>query len=100
MSHLVAGQRIESSSEISITPEGGAATNCAHQAFFAADANTAEAVRLRLPDGQILSSHVLCLSYLDTASGKNVTIANLESSIGLLLLPGNNRIIYTNALVG
>jgi hypothetical protein len=65
------GDWIETSEEVTLAPGGATATNTAHQAFFAANANSAQSVQLTMPDGLTLSSHVLCLSYFDTVSGSN-----------------------------
>jgi len=98
MAHLIGGSWIPSSDEINLTANGAAATNAAHQAVFASDANTIGAIQLSTPDGKTLVSHVIGLSYADPATGSNAMIAQVTNSIGLLLLP--NQVLYTNALSG
>ena len=75
--------------------DGAAATNAAHQVYFAANVNTAPAIRLITSDGKRLSSRIFGLSYFDAATGKAVLLAEIKDSIGLLL--GSNRVVYTNA---
>jgi len=52
LNHLVAGQWVESSETIQITPDGAAATNGQHQVYFPANINTAGGIHLVMPDGQ------------------------------------------------
>ncbi len=98
MHHLVDGKWQESSDEIAIVPGGATATNASHRVFLSADAAASDAVRLTMPNGQTLSSHVVGVSYLDTASGSNAMIAELHGSVGQVLPSG--KVLYTNAIQG
>lgn len=98
MHHLIGGHWVESSDEIQITPDGGAATNCQHQVAFAANINTTGAIDLTMPDGQHLRSHILGLSYLDPTTGQYVLIARLKDSIGQVV--GGNQVVYSDAFDG
>src|SRR6266581_3246759 len=97
--HVVSNQWVLSSAQVSLASGGGAATNTAHQALFAANANTADALQLTTPEGKTLTSHVLCLSYFSPASGSNVVIAELQDSIGQIIAP-YDQVLYANALAG
>ncbi len=98
MHRLVNGNYIECSPDILPVVGGAAATNCAHQVFFATDANTAVAVKVTTPDGKTISSHVMGLAYFDYQSKSNVLIAELQSAPGQLLPP--DEVLYADALVG
>src|SRR6266498_358903 len=89
------GQWVETSADVELTADGAAATNAAHQVFFAANLNTTPAVVLITPDGKRLRSHIFGLSYFDAATGKAVLMAEIKDSIGALV--GSNRVVYTNA---
>ena len=95
MHHLVGTNWVESSSTIAITPGGGAATNGQHQVYFAANLNASNAVEIVMPDGKRLRTHVLGLSYFDSAAGSNVLIAELQDSLGELVR--SNQVLYSNA---
>jgi hypothetical protein len=96
LNHLVNGQWVASTEDISIQPDGtAAAVNGQHQAYFPADIYGG-VIKLVTPDGQVLQSQPVGLSYDD---GKNtVLIAVLTNSIGQLL--GTNQVIYPNAFAG
>jgi hypothetical protein len=51
--HLVGANLVESSDEITITPDGGEVTNCAHSVVFSTDINSSNAVQLTTPTRQI-----------------------------------------------
>ncbi len=95
MHYLKDGQWIESEAKIEITKDGAAATKGAHKVNFAANINTVGAIDFTAPDGKQLRSHVLGLSYLDTATGKSAMIGEIKDSIGVLHPP--NQIIYPDA---
>jgi hypothetical protein len=96
LNHLVAGQYVESSENIAITPSGGAATNGQHQVYFAGNINTLGSIHLVTPDGKNLLSHIMALAYFDSSSGTNVLLAALQDSTGQIL-PSLNQVLYTNA---
>jgi hypothetical protein len=98
MHHLKDGAWLESTDDVTPSDIGAVGTNSAHKTTFAANANTLEAIRLTMSDGETFSSHVLCLSYFEPSTGSNALIAELQNSIGQILLP--NQVLYTNALSG
>ena len=90
------GRWVESREEIEISPSGGAvARQGQHKAKFAGNLNSAGAIELQTPDGKVLRSHVLGLSYFDSATGKSVLIAEVKDSTGVLYPP--NVIVYPDA---
>lgn len=96
MNYESSGQWVESKAEIELTSGGAAATNGQHKVFFAANVNVPGAVEMTTPDGKRLRSHILGLSYFDTASGKSVLIAAMKDSIGQLL-PSGSEVLYPDA---
>ena len=96
LNHLVNGQWVASSEQIEILPNGTAvATNGQHQASFPGDIYQGQ-IQLLTPDGQLLQSRPMGLSYFDGIN--TVMIAVLTNSIGLV--SGNNQVIYPNAFTG
>src|SRR6185503_18366299 len=61
------GQWLESEAKIEITPEGASATKGPHKVSFEGNINTIGAIDLITSDGKRMRSHVLGLSYFDTA---------------------------------
>jgi hypothetical protein len=98
MARQKGGSWIETTTDIWPTDGGAAATNTGHQVFFAVNPNVSEALRLTMPDGKVLSSHVLCLSYLDTSTGSNAVIGELHDSTGQIT--DSNKVVYPGALQG
>src|SRR5258708_6694316 len=92
---LVGTQWVAASPQIVATADGAAATNTAHSVFLSGNANSSAALRLLTPDGKTLSSHVLCLSYFDSATGTNVLLASLQDSTGQLLAGAQDSVLYT-----
>lgn len=93
------GEFVETSDGIALAPGGALTTNSAHEVFFAANANSAAALRVKLPDEKTtLKSHVLWLTYFDRETGSNAIVAELTDSIGQII--SANEVLYTNALVG
>jgi YD repeat-containing protein len=93
------GEFVEASDGIALAPGGAGTTNSAHQVFFAANANSAAALHVTLPDDRTtLKSHVMWLTYFDRESGSNAIIAEIRDSIGQII--SANEVLYTNALVG
>jgi len=99
LNHLIAGQWVESSETIQITPNGAAATNGQHQVYFPANINTAGGIHLVTPDGQDQRSQIVGLAYFDSATSNSVMIAEVQDSTGQLL-PSQNQVLYTNAFTG
>lgn len=89
------GQWQESKEEIESFPGGAIARQGQHQVIFANNLATVGAIDLQTPDGLRLRSHVLGLSYFDTASGQSVLIAEVKNSQGQLYSP--NVVIYPDA---
>jgi hypothetical protein len=69
-----------------------------HKVIFANNLNTAGAIDLQTPDGKELRSHVLGLSYYDSASGKTVLIAQVKDCQGQIV--GSNQVVYADAFEG
>lgn len=79
--------------------EGGAiAWRGQHKVTLAWNVNVADAVQLRLPDGQLLTSQLHGLAYYDTASGQAVLVATLKDSQGVLVAP--SQVLFPDAFSG
>jgi hypothetical protein len=90
------GPWLDSQEQINILPDGSAAaTNGQHQVYFPADIYRGAIIAVA-PDGNILQSQPVGLSYDDGTS--TVLIAELTNSVGQLI--STNQVIYTNAFVG
>src|SRR5258708_7261097 len=96
LGHLVNGAWADSSDQITITSTGAEATNCQHQVTFLGNINVRGAVDLVTPDGKHLTSTIIGISYLDSASGSNVMISEIKDSYGQLL-PSGNQALYPDA---
>ena len=94
MHHWQKGKWVASSDQIEILPEGdAAATNGQHQVYFPSDIYDG-VIRLVTPEGKLLVSRPLGLSYFDGSN--SVLIAELTNSVGEIL-PSGNQVIYPNA---
>jgi len=83
--------------EIEILPNGGAtASQGQHTVRFPSDIYGG-VVSMTTPDGTVLNSQVVGLSYSDGTN--SILIATVTNSIGQVL-PSGNQLIYTNAFVG
>jgi len=90
------GRWNESSDQINLLPQGGAAaTNGQHQAWFPGDIYQG-AIQILMSDGTPLTSRPLAISYDDGAN--TVFLAVLTNSIGCLI--SSNQIVYPNAFAG
>lgn len=87
-----AGEWEEARAEFELQPGHARAWKGRHKVTLAANPNTGAAVQMRLPEGQLLSSHVHGLAYYDTASGEAVLIAEVTDSTGVQIAP--NQILY------
>ena len=96
INHLVNGQWVPSSENITVTPTGGAATNGQHQVGFATDINTSNAVEIITPDGVDLRTHIMGMSYFEPSTGSNVLFAELQDANGWLV-GSSNQVVYSNA---
>jgi hypothetical protein len=74
---------------------GAKAIQAQQKVFFKPTINQRGAVEIYTPEGIILKSSVLGLSYFDSFSGQMVTLATTHRSVGELLEP--NQIIYRDA---
>ena len=94
--HYWAGDRWAESQElIEPFPDGAVARHGPHKAIFAPNLNTRDAIDLEMPDGQRLRSHILGLAYTDSASARNVLIAEIKDCVGEILPP--NQVLYRDA---
>src|SRR5438093_3934838 len=84
--------------EIVLTSTGIVARGASHSALFATNANTYSALQTRLPDGQVLQSHVLGLAYQDQATGSNLMFAVLKDCTAQIV--GNKRLAYLSCFDG
>lgn len=73
----VTGRWLASREGVDAYPGGAIAQYGQHKVIFVNNLNTAGAIDLQTPDGKELKSHVLGLSYYDSASGKSVEKAFL-----------------------
>gem|GEM_PF-1653953 len=92
------GQWKESQELIEAYLGGAVARHGQHKVIFAYNLATLGAIDMELPDGNRLRSHVLGLSYFDTASGKNVLIAGVKDCTGVIVEP--NQVLYADAFEG
>jgi len=88
-------QWLESQEQIEAYPGGAVARQGQHKVIFANNLATVGAIDMQTPDGKRMRSHVLGLSYFDTASGQSVLIAEVKDSQGQLYPP--NVVIYPDA---
>ncbi|HAB17654.1 MAG TPA: hypothetical protein PLX89_04110 [Verrucomicrobiota bacterium] len=69
-----------------------------HKVSVAANLNSADAVQLRLPDNQLLTSHVYGLAYVDTASGQSVLLGQVQDCSGFQV--ADHQILFPDAFTG
>ena len=98
MHYREGGQWKESQELIEPVMGGAVAAHGPHKVIFAENLNTAGAIDMETPDARRLRSHVLGLSYVDTASGKSVFIAELKDCYGKIV--NSNQVIYSDAFKG
>ena len=96
LNHLVNGQWMPSSENITVTATGGVATNGQHQVGFATDINTSNAVEIITPDGVDLRTHIMGMSYFEPSTGSNVLFAELQDANGWVV-GSSNQVVYSNA---
>jgi hypothetical protein len=92
-------QWVAATPEINPAPGGAVGNNGQHQVRFASNLNTPGTIELTGPDGRRIRSHLLGLSYYDTASGSNVLIAVTKPSQGQVL-PSKTQVLYADGLAG
>lgn len=88
------GQWRESQEIIEGFPGGAVARQGQVQMIFANDLATAGAIDVQTPAGRF-RSHLLCLSYADSALGTNVLIAEVTNCQGQIIAP--NQVLYPRA---
>jgi len=91
------GAWVDASTELVFLNNRWRTTNAVHQVSIASNCNTEGAISLVMPDGKILNSHVLGLSYYDAASGDSVMLAQITNAIATYH-PQSGQIIFSNAL--
>ena len=89
------GQWVDATANIQLTTNGASALQGQHQVFFAGNINTDGAVEVVTPDGKSLRSHILGLSYFDTATRQSVLIAELKDATGQLV--SSNEVDYPDS---
>lgn len=92
------GRWNDSEEVIEPAPGGAEARRGPIKVRFAANLNTAGAVRLTAPDGKVFRSHPLALYYVDAKDGRYELIARLKDSTGVLT--ADNEIVYPDAFTG
>ena len=97
MHYLQDGQWLEAKEEIEVFPDGAIARKGVHKVIFAPNINSRGAIQIELPDGQLLKSQVIGLSYIDSTSGKSVWIAQVKDSIGVVT---GNQVVYEDCFDG
>ncbi len=98
LNHLVGDKYVPSTEQISISPDGSSAyaTNGQHQVYFPGNIYSGM-VKLVAPDGKILESQPIGLSYSDDSN--SVLLAVVTNATGAIL-PSGNQVIYQNAFDG
>lgn len=89
------GQWLESQEVIETYPDGCVARQGPVKIVFARNLATAGAIDVETSDNRRLRSHLLGLSYLDYATGKQVLIAEVQDCVGVV---DGNQVIYEDAL--
>jgi len=95
MHYLKDGKWEESREDIELFQDGAIARHGQHKVIFAPNLATEGAIDVETASGVRLRSHVLGLSYFDTASGKSVLIAEVKDCVGEVEPP--NVVIYRDA---
>jgi hypothetical protein len=94
--YLKDNQYVESVPEIVPSPAGAEAKRGIHSVEF--PVNLRAGLRVFDPSGRVLRSHPSFLAYYDSASGKQVLLAELQDCQGYIAPP--NTVIYTNCMSG
>lgn len=83
---------------IRITPDGAEFTEGLYRVRFAGNANTRGAIRVELPEGQSLVSHVLGVALTDCASGRSIMLGQMQDCRAVLW--SKNQILFQDCLQG
>ena len=89
---------LETRAVIEAHPGGAIARYGGHKVIFVGDFLSDVVVDMETPDAKRLQSRVLGLSYLDTASGTSVWLADAASSTGVIIT--TNQVLYAAAFSG
>lgn len=92
------GRWIESAPEIVIDGNRALAHGAAHEAIFAGNVNSPNAIQVKTPEGAWLKGRIYGIAYHDVAAGTNVLIGELKDSAGQLV--GTNKVRYPDAFTG
>ncbi len=98
LNYFKAGQWVEAKDQIEVFAGGAIARQGQSQVIFASNLKTAGAIDMQTPDGKRLTSNILGLMYVDTATGNAVQIASLQDSEGQLI--SDNEVVYRDAFEG
>lgn len=85
----------ETKEEFETVPGWAVARKGPHKVALAYNLNTAGAVAITMPDGQVMRGQVLGLSYLDPGTGQSVLLADLKDCVGKVISP--NQVLYEDA---
>src|SRR5665213_759371 len=90
------GVWVDAVATVSAVSDGFAATNTAHQAHWLSNLNTdGGAVTVTMPNGGILQTEPIGISYYDSSTGSNILFAPLQNSTGAPV--GASSVLYPNA---
>lgn len=92
------GEWVESTPEIVIAGNRALARGAGHEAIFAGNVNTTNAIQIKTPEGLWLKGRVFGIAYHDVASGTNVLIGELRNTAGERV--GTNIVRYPDAFTG
>jgi len=95
LNRLQNGQYVSSTPEIVIDGNRALARGAGHEAIFAGNVNSRNAIQIKTPEGAWLKGRIFGIAYHDVASGTNILIAELKNSAGELV--GSNKVRYPDA---
>ena len=89
------GQWLDSQDLIEPVQDGATAVHGPYQVHFQSNLRTRGAIRITLPEGGVLNSHVIGLVYTDLATRQSVLFAETKDCAGVILPP--NSVLYEDA---
>ena len=92
------GEWKETVEQFDLKPGKAVAKKGRHAVSIGNNIHAAGSVEITMPDGRVLRTHPLALSYVDTASGKSTIIAEVKDSQGVVVAP--NQILFADAFDG
>lgn len=98
MNRLVSGEWVPSAPALLLTNGGILGVGGRAAVFFADNANSPTALRVTMPNGQLLTSHVLGVAYYDPSLQTNLFIGTLKDSTAQVV--GSNTVLYPDAFDG